>query len=159
MTDRNESSDGSSPLEKQAKPAYRILVVEDDPDIRRVNAVALQRAGYHVDTAEDGLAGWRVLQAACHTSENYDVLITDHDMPGLTGLALVQKSRAAHMKLPVILASGRLQMEELSNRYTWLQPAVTLIKPYSIAELLKTVKTILNTLMSSPKQTTARRGV
>jgi DNA-binding response OmpR family regulator len=154
MTDRNASPTGSLPFQGQAKPARRILVVEDDPDIRRINTLALQHAGYHVDTAVDGLAGWKVLQAVRHTPENYDLLITDHDMPGLTGLALIQKSRDARMTLPVIMATGKLPMEDLMSRYSWLQPAVTLIKPYSVIELLKTVETILHTIMPSPKAAT-----
>jgi len=145
MTNRNVSPAGNSPLKCQAKPARRVLVVEDDRDIRRINAVILHRAGYHVDTAEDGLAGWKALQATHHAPESYDLLITDHDMPGLTGLALVKKLRAAHMVLPIIMVTGKLPMEELMRRYSWLQPAVTLIKPYSIKALLGTVEALLRT--------------
>jgi DNA-binding response OmpR family regulator len=148
MQGKSISPTGSSPLEYQAKPASRILVVEDDPDIRRINAVALHRAGYHVDTAEDGLAGWKVLKVlkpVRHAPENYDLLITDHDMPGLTGLALVQKLRTAHMTLPVIMATGNFPVEDLLGRYSWLQPAFTLLKPYSIKVLLGTVEAVLRT--------------
>jgi DNA-binding response OmpR family regulator len=144
MIDRNASPTGSSP-ESQAKPARRILVVEDDCDIRRINAVALQRAGYRVDTAKDGLVGWKALRAIRHAPESYDLLITDHDMPGLTGLALVKKLRAAHMMLPIIMATGKFPIEDLINRYSWLQPAVTLAKPYSIKALVGTVEAVLRT--------------
>lgn len=147
---------GSLSLQCQVKPAHRILVVEDEPDIRRINAVALQRAGYQVDTAKDGLAGWKALNAVRQVPENYDLLITDHDMPGLTGLALVKKLRDAHMVLPIIMATGKLPVEDLINRYSWLQPAVTLMKPYSIKALLRTVKAVLRTITPSSKPTMAR---
>jgi DNA-binding response OmpR family regulator len=151
MQDKSMLPTGSLPLQCQAKMAHRILVVEDEPDIRRINAVILHRAGYHVDTAVDGLAGWKALQAVRHAPENYDLLITDHDMPGLTGLALVKKLRDAHMALPIIMATGELPMEDLMNRYTWLQPAVTLMKPYSTKALLRTVKAVLRTITPSSK--------
>ena len=64
-------------------------------------------------------------------------------MPGLTGLALVKKLRDAHMTLPVIMASAALRSEDLFIRYPWLQPAVTLSKPYTIEELLGTVRKFL----------------
>ena len=119
-----------------ASPPRNILVVDDDPDIRRINAMVLHRAGYHVDTAEDGHAGWH---AVSHAPESYALLITDHNMPGLTGLALVKKLRDARMTLPVIMATAALPEEDVFVRYPWLQPAVTLLKPYSAGQLLGTV--------------------
>jgi DNA-binding response OmpR family regulator len=95
-----------------------------------------------VDTAEDGTAGWEALKAL-HAPESYALLITDHDMPRLSGLGLVKKMRSAHMDLPVIIATGTLPMDDLFTRYPWLQPAAALVKPYSIEQLLGTVKTVL----------------
>jgi DNA-binding response OmpR family regulator len=118
-------------------PSPRILVVEDDGDIRRLNAQVLFRSGYQVDAAEDGAAGWEALHA-----NNFDLLITDHDMPKLTGLELVKMVRTARMTLPVILASGSLHEEELS-RHPWLQLAATLLKPFYPDQLLVTVKEVL----------------
>jgi two-component system phosphate regulon response regulator OmpR len=130
----------SAPARFEASPPRRILVVEDEPDIRRINAIVLHRAGYHVDTAEDGHAGWK---AVSHAPESYALLITDHNMPGLTGLALVKKVRDARMTLPVIMATGALPEVDLFDRYPWLQPAVALLKPYSIEQLLGTVEKVL----------------
>ena len=135
----------SVPVRCRTSPPHRILVVDDEPDVRRLNAEVLESYGYEVHTVEDGLAGWKVLHATRHAPESYDLLITDHDMPGLSGLALVKKLRAARMALPVIMATGTLPMEELMTRYPWLQPAATLVKPYSIEQLLGTVKAVLRT--------------
>ena len=127
----------------EANPPRRILVVEDEPDIRRLNAEVLIRSGFKVDTAEDGIAGWKALHAVRHAPESYALLITDHEMPGMTGLALVKKLRDARMALPVIVATGRLPEVDLFSRYPWLQPAVALVKPYSVEQLLGTVEKIL----------------
>jgi DNA-binding response OmpR family regulator len=64
-------------------------------------------------------------------------------MPGLSGLALIKKLRAARIALPVIMATGTLPTEDLFTRYPWLPPAATLVKPYSIEQLLGTVKAVL----------------
>ena len=127
----------------QAHRPHRILVVEDEPDIRRLNAEVLKSSGYEVDTVKDGKAGWKALHAVRHAPESYDLLITDHEMPGLTGLALVQKVRAASMALPIIMATGRLPAEDLFDRYPWLQPVAMLPKPYSVKQLVGTVEAVL----------------
>ena len=109
-------------------PTHRILLVDDDSDIRRLNAEALKRSGYEVDTAEDGAAGWETLSAC-----SYDLLITDNNMPKLSGVDLLKRLRAARMELPVIMATGALPTEEFT-RYPWLQPAATLLKPIDHAQ-------------------------
>lgn len=121
------------PSPGSARPAYRILVVEDHDDIRLLSAKALARAGYEVDTAGDGLSGWEALQ-----THPYDLLITDNQMPVMSGFDLVQNLRSARMTLPVILASGGLGAQEL-NQNPWMQPAITLPKPFTTEQMLKTV--------------------
>jgi hypothetical protein len=49
------------------------------------------------------------------------------------------------MTLPVIMATGNFPVEDLLGRYSWLQPAFTLLKPYSIKVLLGTVEAVLRT--------------
>lgn len=120
--------------------------MEDDGDIRYLNAEVLKRYGYQVDTAEDGASGWRALNA-----KRYDVLITDHTMPRVTGLDLIKKLRSEEMQLAVILASGTVPTEELC-RYPWLQLDAMLLKPYAAEDLLQTVRTVLGVVDSSRKQ-------
>ena len=95
----------------------------------------LARPGYHVDVAEDGAAGWEALQA-----NRYDLLITEHDLPKLTGVELVKKLRAARMALPVVMAAGRLPTDELARNPS-LQLAAMLVKPFAVDALLDTVRT------------------
>jgi two-component system OmpR family response regulator len=120
------------------RPVHRILVVEDDQDIRRLNTEVLIQSGYHVDAAEDGAAGWEALQL-----NDYDLLVTDNNMPKVSGVELLMKLHAARMALPVIMATGTLPKRDFT-RYPWLQPAVTLPKPYTVDELLGTVKEVLH---------------
>jgi DNA-binding response OmpR family regulator len=78
-------------------------VVEDDQLLRqKLNTkTVLVHAGYLVDVAEDGAAAWDALQA-----NRYDLLITDNNMPEMSGMELLKKLRSARMELPVIMATG-----------------------------------------------------
>jgi DNA-binding response OmpR family regulator len=118
-------------------PRRRILVAEDDAAIRRLNTLVLTSSGYHVDAAEDGEVAWNALQRT-----TYDLLVTDNDMPKVTGVQLIQKLQAACMPIPVIMATGKLPPED-GARHNQLQPAVTLLKPYSFEELVTAVKAVL----------------
>jgi DNA-binding response OmpR family regulator len=126
-----------APVRGQATPSNRILVVDDEFVIRLLIAQVLVRSGYQVDTAEDGEIGWEALQA-----KHYDLLITDHNMPKVSGVELVKMLRSADLALPVILVSGAMPTEEL-NRHPWLQLSATLLKPFTDDELLGTVKKVL----------------
>jgi DNA-binding response OmpR family regulator len=141
MNERNHSPAGESghpAPQSPTRPSWRILVVDDDSDIRRLNAEMLKRLGYEVNAAADGADGWEALNAA-----RYDLLITDNDMPNVSGIELLKKLRAARMVLPVIMATGRLPTQEF-DRHPWLQPAATLLKPYSVEEFLGTVEKVLH---------------
>ena len=116
---------------------HRILVVDDDMGIRKIGAEVLAHHGYQVDAAEDSATGWKALQV--HT---YDLLITDLDMPRMSGLKLVKKLRAARIVLPVILASGIMTPQELIES-PWLQLSGALLKPVSPDQLLQTVQAVL----------------
>jgi DNA-binding NtrC family response regulator len=124
-------------------------VVDDDVDIRKVNAEVLSRFGYQTETAEDGAAAWEALQA-----DGYDLLITDNKMPKVSGIELVKKVRSARMTLPVILAAGALPAQEL-ERNAWLQSVATLVKPFTIRQLLETV----NEVLAQPMVSAAHREI
>ena len=127
----------SAPLQFQTNPPHRILVVEDDSSIRQLNTEVLLCSGYAVDAAEDGAAAWQALGA-----DRYDLMITDNSMPNVSGVELLKKLHAAAMALPVIMATGRPPDEQFTE-FPWLLPAAILLKPYTVEELLGTVKKVL----------------
>jgi DNA-binding response OmpR family regulator len=138
----------SAAPESQTNPTRRILVVEDDADIRQLNMEVLTESGYEVDAAEDGVEAWHALN-----TKPYDLLITDNNMPIVTGLELIKKLRAEDMTLPVILMSGTMPAEEL-EKHPWLQIQATLLKPYTLAELFRTVKEVLVAASDAREQNT-----
>lgn len=114
-----------------------ILVVDDDADMRQLSTEALVQAGYEVDVAEDGAVAWDKLQL-----KSYDLLVTDNNMPKVSGVELIKQLRAAGMTLPIIMVTGILPKNEFIQ-YPWPQPDATLPKPYIIEELLGTVSELL----------------
>ena len=118
-------------------PRPSILVVDDEDDIRILNAEVLTHYGYQVDTAVDGAIAWELLNAKA-----YDLLITDHNMPRISGVELLQKLHVAQMELPVIMITGFYPGQEFTRR-PWLQTAGLLLKPYTVADLLNVVGMVL----------------
>ncbi len=112
-------------------------MVDEDSDLRLLYADMLAPSGYHVDAAEDGAAGWEALQ-----SHSYNLLITEHSLPRLTGVELVRKLRSARMTVPVVMAAIRLPTHELARNPS-LQLAATLVKPFAVDVLLDTVNNVL----------------
>jgi DNA-binding response OmpR family regulator len=130
--------DAGSPA-PQKSPPHRILVVDDDCDMRQFNVEVLVQSGYHVDAAKDGAVAWALLQEA-----NYDLLVTDNDMPKVSGIELLKTLHAARRALPVIMATGAFPQDEFT-RHPGIQPAAIIIKPYTVEKFLGTVKEVLLT--------------
>lgn len=76
----------------------KILVVEDDPLIRRSLCELVEAWGYACDDAADGLVAWELLQAC-----PYDLVLLDLNLPGLDGLSLCRRLRAAGGHQPLLL--------------------------------------------------------
>jgi DNA-binding NtrC family response regulator len=104
----------------------------------------LSYSGYQVDAAVNGAAAWDAL-----LSNKYHLLITDNDLPQVTGVDLLKRVHATRMAMPVVLATGTFPAREFAQ-CPWLQPAALLMKPYSFDELLKTVEKVLHATVSAP---------
>ncbi len=121
---------------RSTSPARRqkILVADDHADVRRIMADMLALAGFDTQGVADGEAAWDELQ-----QNSYDLLVTDHDMPRLGGLPLIQRLRAAGLKLPVIMVSGYPDMVSVTD-HVKLQIAAVIPKPFNLLEFQNTVK-------------------
>ena len=113
-----------------------MLLVEDDPALRRYLEVVLQRAGYDVISAGDGLEAMRVLLTA-----RVNVIVTDALMPNLDGYGLCRFVRSSqHLtNLPIILLSA---LDPKNSTDESEQVNAFLAKPVSPEELIKTIHTL-----------------
>jgi signal transduction histidine kinase len=110
---------------------HKVLVVEDDPEVRRAIVESLTLLGYMVSEAADGADGLAVLAAARH-----DLLVIDYAMPGLNGAEVIARAREIVGDVPVILATGYADMAEVGRV---LGTQSILIKPFDIATLANAV--------------------
>ena len=115
----------------------KILVAEDQADIRNLLVLNLRSAGYEVTDVADGLAA-----LAAETARNHDLLVLDLMMPGLDGLELCKTLRARGCSTPILMLTAK--STEL-DRVLGLELGADdyLIKPFSLAELLARVKALL----------------
>ncbi len=145
----------SESLQVRPEETQRILVVDDEPSFRRLNRAALLKKGYHVDTAADGQAGWEQIQAA-----HYDLVITDNNMPKMTGLELIEKMHVNNLTLPVILVTAEYPVA-LQGEKASLRIEATLLKPYTLEQFLTVVGNVLysNALDDSEFQSRHHRKI
>lgn len=116
-----------------------ILAVDDDERIRRLVQLNLQRAGYRISTASDGVEALEQI-----TRDRPDLVLLDITMPRLDGIETLRRVRAdpATATLPVILLSAKAQDEdEIEGRRSGAD--YYLHKPFSPPELLAVIREVL----------------
>ncbi|HWA25282.1 MAG TPA: transporter substrate-binding domain-containing protein [Lacunisphaera sp.] len=127
------------PAETPARPA-RIFIAEDDDLVAQTITSVLQRDGHTIHREPDGAAAWRTLET---DPNRFDLLVLDVNMPGMSGIDLVQRVRSAgHYRGRIIIVSGRLTSDEL-ERLDAAQVTSILNKPFEIMEFLATVRRCL----------------
>lgn len=110
----------------------RILIVDDDNDVRGSLARMLEVAGYHCDEAPDAVT------ALTKLTPNVDLVLTDLRMPGMDGLSLLKRIMSEHPSIAVILISGYADVPDVvdsirSGGYDYIH------KPVDMDELVKRV--------------------
>ncbi len=119
---------------------HRILVVDDEENLRDVLVEVLKRDGHQVQSACDGTEGLRRTQAS-----RYDLVITDLRMPGLEGPALYQALRRQYPNDPprVIFMSANTGIEEYA-RFLSDTGEPALEKPFNLADMRQVVQQVLS---------------
>ncbi len=106
----------------------RMLVVEDDPMVRRVVVRAAREIGAAVESAEDGRAALGLLEQT-----RYDVVVTDLKMPVVSGLDVVRVARERHPGTALIVITGYVELEDEGAIRG--AGAVLLLKPFGSEQL------------------------
>lgn len=118
------------------RPRPRILVADDEPNIRRTLATFLSRSGYHVVTARDGEEALTILK---DPGNAFHLVIVDLLMPRMSGLETIHALRSLHPDLPVLVCSGVANAEELAQVEA-LGITRHLGKPVDFDDLLRAVE-------------------
>ncbi len=113
----------------QARPGAKVLVVDDDPDVRRFMVDLLEDAGYAVAAAIDGPTGLDVLRK----EGPFDLLLLDFAMPGMTGSEVARTVRAENPEQVILMMTGYLEHEAVLSE---LGAQPMLQKPFDPSELL-----------------------
>lgn len=120
----------------------RILLIEDDPDLRKILEAALAFSNYHVTPAADGLEG--LIQAS---RQPFDLIIADKIMPIMDGNEFVRElARITDPPPPVIMLTGDTSPV---NAGPDSPVKVTCFKPISLFNLLEVVKSVLNSTLTT----------
>lgn len=115
----------------------KILIIEDDTKLCETLVEWLELHGHTPEACHDGLAAYDLVSLC-----QFDVIIADWNLPGLSGVALVQKYRADGGKTPILMLTGR---SEIAEKTAGLDAGADdyLIKPFHMNELGARVRALL----------------
>ncbi|CUA97653.1 response regulator transcription factor [Pannonibacter indicus] len=115
----------------------RVLLVEDEPRIRANVKAALEASGFRVEEASDGETAWFM-----GDTEAWDLIILDLGLPGMDGLAVLKRWRAAGLATPILVLTAR---GSWSERVEGIDPGADdyLPKPFRMEELTARVRALI----------------
>ena len=122
----------------------RVLLVEDSDRLRHSVAAALRHSGYAVDATGDGAdAHWRA------KGNEYDLIVLDLMLPGLSGTEVLRRLRAEGRRVPVLLLTAR---DTVEDRVRGLDAGADdyLVKPFALEELLARVRALVRRAAAVP---------
>jgi DNA-binding response OmpR family regulator len=116
----------TEPREESDMAAGKILVVDDDPEVRMATRDFLTSKGHDVTLAEDGVQALKLLAAA-----KADVVLLDVAMPGMDGMETLRRIVASYPNLPVIMVTANADIE-ITSKVLQLGAADYVPKPFDL---------------------------
>jgi DNA-binding response OmpR family regulator len=125
--------EGSSPYH------YRILVVDDEPDILLTFKIVLEENGFKTDAFNDPILALRNF-----TAGSYDLVILDIRMPRITGLGLYKELRKIDNKVRICFLSAISNYQEFSKYFPTINESQVIIKPVNNQTLIESINKIMS---------------
>src|SRR3984885_9825859 len=136
---------------KQEKPS--ILIVEDEPKMRRVLELQLADEGFDARTAGDAESGLQLLG-----KESFDVVVTDFKLPGMSGLEFLHAVKRVNADLPVVIVTAYGTVESAVDAMK-AGASDYVLKPFSLAELVLVIRKELDTHQLRQENRTLREAL
>jgi CheY-like chemotaxis protein len=114
--------------------SLRILLVDDDPLVVAGTTSMLEELGHDAVTA---VASGDDALTVLRQDGNFDLLLTDHMMPGMSGIQLAKRARELHRSMPILIASGFAELDGVAGT-EWPR----LRKPYSLGDLARALENL-----------------
>jgi two-component system chemotaxis response regulator CheY len=121
------------------KNQKKLVIVEDSDSIREAIVFALQKSGFEVKSATNGLEAIAILNG-----ERFDMVLTDYYMPGMNGLELIRwvREKEQYKRLPVIVLTTESQRDVIlqaknAGATGWIH------KPFEVEKLIQTIRRII----------------
>ena len=115
--------------------SFNILVVDDEPSYRKAMKRLLNTDGHNVTLAEDGIDGLRILE-----KKEFDMVLTDINMPNMNGWEFLEKVDALYPELPVAIITGYLEYMDLTKFKTDISTRKILRKPIKLEDIRELIK-------------------
>ena len=115
----------------------RILIVDDDDEIRELLEFDIKASGYFVDTAKDGMEG---LNKALNNS--YDLILLDVMMPKMNGFDVCKNIRQAKLSIPILMLTAKGTIDDKTEGFDCGADDY-LVKPFDIQEVLLRIRVLL----------------
>ena len=140
-----------SSTNRGSAPEARLLVVDDEPNIRELLSASLRYAGFEVATAADGHQA-----LAMAASFRPDLLVLDVMMPGLDGFGVVRRMRQSGRHTPVLFLTARDAAEDKVSGLT-LGGDDYVTKPFSLDEVVARIRAVLRRSTARMRASTSSR--
>ena len=115
----------------------RVLIVDDDDEIRELLEFDIASSGYFVDTAKDGMEGLNKV-----LNNTYDIVLLDVMMPKMNGFEVCKNIRQAKLGIPVLLLTAKGTIEDKTTGFDCGADDY-LVKPFDIQEVLLRIRVLL----------------
>jgi two-component system chemotaxis response regulator CheY len=117
----------------------RVLVVDDEPNIRKVLRLVLTKAGYDVVEAEDGVKGVDAIKRSDENGLLVDAIICDLQMPNMNGMEAIEYFHSQFPSIPVIVLTGKPDILNAKALMKELGVVDYLVKPIQSEQLIAAV--------------------